>query len=52
MTREVVEGREEVFGNEEGFVREGERVEVVEGEGEQGRRGKQGGKAVVVMESL
>ena len=45
---EVVEGGEEVAGDEEDLVGEGERVEVVEGEEEERRRGEDGGEAAEV----
>ena len=37
-------------GNEEGFLGEGERVEMVKGVGEEGRGGEEGDKAAVVVE--
>lgn len=39
---------QEVAGNEEGFVVEGEGVEVAESEGEEGRGGEEGGEAAEV----
>lgn len=42
VARKVAEGGEEVAGNEESLVWEGEGVEVVEGEGEEDRGGKDG----------
>lgn len=49
---EELEGEEEVASDEEGFVREGEGVEVVEGEGEEDWGGDDGGDtpALVVGE--
>lgn len=47
---EVVEGREEVAGDEEGFFMEGEGMEVLEGEGEKGGGGEEGGETAVVVE--
>lgn len=45
---EAVEGGEEVAGDEEGLLREGERVEVAEGCGKEGWGGEDGGEAAVV----
>lgn len=42
VAHEVAEGGEEVSGNEESLMWEGEGVEVVESEGEEGRGGKDG----------
>lgn len=47
---EVVEGGEEVASNEEGFVGEGDGVEVLEGSEEKRGGGEDGGEAAVVVE--
>lgn len=46
---EELEGEEEVASDEEGFAREGERVEVVEGEGEEDWGGDDGGDTPVLV---
>ena len=50
VTCEVVEGKEEVAGNEKGFVGERERVEVVEGKRKEVRGGEEEAKTAAVME--
>jgi hypothetical protein len=49
VTCEVAEGGEEVASDEEGFVWKGKRVEVVEGEREEGWGGKERSEAVMVV---
>lgn len=48
MAGEAVEGREEVAGNEEGLLGEGESVEVMEGEREESWGREEEGEAEVV----
>ena len=50
MAGNVVEGKEEMAGNEKGFIVEGEGMEVVEGDREETRGGEEEAKAAMVVE--